>query len=55
VSITVDGVKQKTLTGPTGTIANAKELSIGGKSYCDGGSIGCDFYAGDIDYVRIQK
>jgi len=55
VSITVDGVKQKTLTGPTGTISNAWPVSIGGKSSCNGGSVGCDFFAGDIDYVRIEK
>ncbi len=55
VWITVDGVKQKTLTGPTGTIANTWPLSIGGKSSCNQTTIGCDFYAGDIDYVRIQK
>ncbi len=55
VSITVDGRTQRTLNGPTGTISNTWPVSIGGKSSCNGSSIGCDFFAGDIDYVRIQK
>jgi hypothetical protein len=55
VSITVDGVKQKTITGPTGNIANSWVLAIGGKSSCDQVKVGCDFFAGDIDYVRIQR
>jgi hypothetical protein len=55
VSITVDGAKQRTITGPTGSISNSLEMAIGGKSRCNQTTVGCDFFAGDIDYVRIQK
>jgi hypothetical protein len=53
VSITIDGVKQRTITGPTGNVANSSGLSIGGKAGCNPPNVGCDFFAGEIDYVRI--
>lgn len=55
VWITVDGTRQRTSTGATGTIANTLEMAIGGKSRCNETTVGCDFYAGDIDSVRIWK
>jgi hypothetical protein len=55
VSITVDGTRQRTLMGSTGSIANTLEMAIGGKSRCNEDTVGCDFFAGDIDYVRVQK
>ncbi|MGN9808038.1 PKD domain-containing protein [Micromonospora sp. BQ11] len=55
VEMYVDGVRTSRLTGPTGTIANNWQLSIGGKSSCDGVNVTCDYFAGDIDYVRILK
>ena len=55
VEMWVDGVRQSRLTGATGTIANAWELTIGGKGACDGVSVTCDYFVGDIDYVRIEK
>ncbi|MGY0005435.1 PKD domain-containing protein [Micromonospora sp. I033] len=55
VEMYVDGVRMSRLTGPTGTIANSKQLSIGGKSQCDGVDVTCDYFAGDIDYVKILK
>jgi hypothetical protein len=38
-----------------GNIANTKRLSIGGKSYCDQIEVTCDYFNGDIDYVKIEK
>ena len=55
VWITVDGKVQKTIVGATGTISNSLEMAIGGKSRCNPPNVGCDFFAGDIDYVRVQK
>lgn len=55
VWITVDGNRQRTITGATGTVANTHEMAIGGKSRCNPPTVGCDFFAGDIDYVRVQK
>jgi hypothetical protein len=50
----VDGVVTGTRWAPSGTVSNIKQLSIGGKAEC-GGSVGCDYFVGDIDYVRISK
>jgi PKD repeat protein len=55
VEMYVDGVRTNRANGPTGTIDNNKELSIGGKGTCDGVTVTCDYFAGDIDYVRIEK
>ncbi|NES28197.1 PKD domain-containing protein [Micromonospora terminaliae] len=55
VEMYVDGVRTSRLTGPTGTIANNWQLSIGGKSVCDGVKVTCDYFGGDIDYVKILK
>jgi PKD repeat protein len=55
VTMYVDGVQHNRLTGPTGTIANTWELSIGGKSRCDQIDVTCDYFVGDIDYIRIEK
>jgi Laminin G domain len=55
VSITVDGVKQRTITGASGNVANGLTMAIGGKAGCNPPRVGCDFFAGDIDYVRIQR
>lgn len=50
----VDGKITATRWAPSGTVSNIKPLSIGGKSEC-GGSVGCDYYIGDIDYIRIKR
>ena len=55
VSLYLDGKRQSVRTGLSGSISNTWELAIGGKSRCDGDEVGCDFFAGDVDSVRIQK
>ena len=50
----VDGQYAGTRWAPSGTVSNIKQLSIGGKAEC-GGSVGCDYFVGDIDYIRISK
>ncbi len=55
VEMYVDGVRTSRLTGPSGTIANNWQFSIGGKSSCDGVNVTCDYFAGDIDWIRLVK
>lgn len=55
VEMWVDGVRQSRLSGVTGTISNNWDLSMGGKAACDGETVTCDYFVGDIDYVRIEK
>jgi hypothetical protein len=53
LTLTVDGSVVARRSGRTGWIANSWPLSIGGKTSCDQVDVGCDYYAGDIDYVEI--
>jgi len=55
VAIVVDGVRQRSTAGSSGSVANTLELAIGGKSRCNQTTVGCDFFTGDIDYVRVLK
>jgi hypothetical protein len=54
VIMKVDGVVTGRNFNPTGSIANTKPLVIGGKFNCDQVNITCDYFVGDIDYVKIQ-
>jgi hypothetical protein len=55
VVMRVDGVVTGRNFNPTGTIANTKPLSIAGKLNCDQITVTCDYFAGDLDYVKIQR
>ena len=55
VVMTIDGTKTRTATGATGAITNTAVLTIGGKLSCDQIEVTCDYFVGDIDYVRIEK
>ncbi len=55
VTMTIDGVRTRQMLGPTGTISNKRPLSIGGKSQCDQVKVGCDYFTGSIDYVKIAR
>jgi PKD repeat protein len=55
VAMYIDGVEVRRLAGSTGNIANTKNLSIAGKSECDQDEVTCDYFVGDIDWVRIEK
>ena len=50
----VDGSTVARASGWTGRISNSWPVSIGGKTSCDQIEVGCDYYAGDIDYVEID-
>jgi len=54
LTLTVDGSPVARRSGWTGSIANSWPLSIGGKTDCDQVHVGCDYYAGDLDYVEID-
>jgi hypothetical protein len=55
VTMTVDGVVRNTAKGRTGNISNSTRLTIAGKGSCDQISVTCDYWVGDIDWVRIEK
>jgi hypothetical protein len=40
--------------GWTGSISNSWPISIGGKTDCNQVDVGCDYFAGDIDYVAVE-
>lgn len=50
----IDGSVVARREGRTGRIVNSWPLSIGGKTNCDQRTVGCDYFAGDIDYVEID-
>ena len=54
VALAIDGTRVAGRWGATGTIANSWPLSIGGKTVCDQRSVGCDYYAGELGWVRID-
>ncbi len=55
VTLYLDGVRAVRVRGATGPIANTWPLTIGGKTDCDQATIGCDYFSGDVDLVRIEK
>ena len=60
VTLYIDGVFNKRIRNPTGNINNSKAWTIGGKFECDTsnpetGADSCDYFPGDIDYVRLTK
>jgi hypothetical protein len=54
LTLTIDGALVATSNGTTGTISNSRPISIAGKVNCDQQTITCDYFTGDIDYIRIE-
>jgi concanavalin A-like lectin/glucanase superfamily protein len=50
----VDGTQVAVRNGSTGVINNSKQFTVGGKNNCDQVKVTCDYYSGDIDYIRIS-
>jgi PKD repeat protein len=50
----VDGVRVAVKNGETGPINNNNAFVIGGKTNCDQVAITCDYFSGDIDYVKVS-
>ena len=60
VEMYVDGVFRNRIRHTTGNIDNTKPWTIGGKFECDTsdptiGADSCDYFPGDIDYVKFTK
>jgi Concanavalin A-like lectin/glucanases superfamily len=55
LTLSIDGKVVATASGSTGTISNTRPLTIGGKLNCDQVKITCDYYTGDIDYIKISN
>jgi hypothetical protein len=51
----VDGVRVGVKNGSTGPIDNASPWTVGGKLHCDQGQTTCDYYSGDIDWIRVTR
>jgi hypothetical protein len=45
----------KFIKGTVGTIDNSRPLVLGGKLDCDGTTVTCDYFAGAVDWVKIEK
>jgi hypothetical protein len=54
VFLEADGKLVARRSGWTGRIANSWPVTIGGKISCDQIDVGCDYYAGDLDYIEIS-
>jgi hypothetical protein len=55
VTLYVDGVRVGRKNGFTGNLDNKKPWTIGGKHECDAVEVTCDYFAGEIDSVRMTK
>lgn len=51
----VDGVEQSNQSVVTGDLTSSWEQVIGGKARCASDSVECDYFRGDLDYVRFEK
>jgi len=52
---TVNGTLQLQVDTPVAGATVGLPFTIGGKTECDQITITCDYFVGDIDYVRISK
>ena len=55
LTLTIDGKVVATAKGSSGNISNTRPISIGGKLNCDQVHTTCDYFTGDIDYVKISN
>jgi len=55
VTLTIDGSVVDTAHGSTGNISNTRPVTIGGKLNCDQVNTTCDYYTGDIDWVKLSN
>jgi hypothetical protein len=50
-----DATRAIVKNGSTGPIDNSYPMTIGGKPKCDQVKVTCDYFSGDVDYLRIHK
>ncbi|MGD9958239.1 PKD domain-containing protein [Nocardioides sp.] len=55
VTMYVDGVYRSRKLGSAGTIDNNIPMTIGGKINCDQITVTCDYFSGQIDYLKLTK
>ena len=55
LTLTIDGSIVDTAHGSTGNISNTRPVTIGGKLNCDQVKTTCDYYTGDIDWVKLSN
>ena len=55
VRMYVDGTFFGRNRGTTGSISNSEPVYVGGKGFCDQVKITCDYFGGDIDYLKIES
>ncbi len=55
VSLYVDGVFRNRKNGTTGTIDNNFPVTVGGKIDCNQVTVTCDYFSGQIDYLKFTK
>ncbi len=55
IQVWVDGVQVAQKNFSTGSINNAYPFVVGGKSRCDQVKVTCDYYSGQIDWIRIYN
>ncbi len=54
VTVSIDGTYRRTIKGWTGPISNSWPMTIGGKPRCDQVKVTCDYFVGEIDWVRVE-
>lgn len=54
VRMTIDGTLTVKTNGNAGSISNTIPMTIGGKLNCNQDTITCDYFAGGLDYVKIE-
>ncbi len=55
VRMYVDGVFMNRQRGSSGHIDNALPMTIGGKINCNQTTVTCDYFSGQIDYIRLTR
>ncbi len=55
LTLKIDGSVVDTASGKTGTISNTRPITIAGKLNCDQITTTCDYFTGDIDYIKITN
>ena len=55
LTLTMDGKVVATAKGSTGNVTNTRPITIGGKLNCDQVKTTCDYFTGDIDYIKITN
>ncbi len=55
VTMYVDGKRTGRSSHSTGNLDNSLPWTIGGKPNCNGTTVTCDYFAGDVDYLRLTK